>query len=112
MNRQRDIERRKDKGTRGQGDKRSKRQGDLIFLSPCLPISLSPCLPPGGISMKVTAFILLLTCLLLLSSSAQSQRLVGRPDFRSRRDSRDSHRKLEYTFARLEYESYGWRNMW
>src|SRR5262245_23750607 len=42
MNRQRDIERRKDKGTRGQGDKGSKRQGDLIFLSPCLPISLSP----------------------------------------------------------------------
>src|SRR5215475_8987819 len=62
--------------------------------------------------MKATAFILLLTCLLLLSSSAQSQRLIGRPDFRSRRDSRDSHRKLEFTFARLEYDSYGWRGGW
>src|SRR5262249_5536913 len=62
--------------------------------------------------MKVTAFILLLICLLLLSSSAQSQRLAQRPDFRFRRDSRDSHRKLEYTFARLEYNSYGWRDMW
>jgi hypothetical protein len=59
--------------------------------------------------MKATAFILLLICLLLLSSSAQSQRLIGRPDFRSRNDSRDSHRKLEFTFARLEYESIGWR---
>src|SRR5262247_900092 len=62
--------------------------------------------------MKVTAFILLLTCLLLLSSSAQSQRLPQRADFRSRRDSGNSHRKLEYTFARLEYESYGWRGGW
>ena len=62
--------------------------------------------------MKATAFILLLTCLLLLSSSAQSQRLTGRPDFRSRGDSRDSHRKLEFTFARLEYDSYGRRGGW
>ena len=62
--------------------------------------------------MKATAFILLLICLLLLSSSAQSQRLPQRADFRSRRDSGDSHRKLEYTFVRLEYSSYGRRRMW
>src|SRR5262245_4678259 len=62
--------------------------------------------------MKAMAFTLLLTCLLLLSSSAQSQRLPLRDDFRSRRDSRNSHRKFELTFARLEYDSYGWRNMW
>jgi hypothetical protein len=59
--------------------------------------------------MKATAFILLLICLLLLSSSAQSQRLTERPDFRFRRDPVNPHRKLEFTFARLEYESIGWR---
>src|SRR5262245_53368003 len=62
--------------------------------------------------MKATAFILLLTCLLLLSSSAQNQRAPQWPDFRSRRASHDSHRKLEFTFARLEYDSYGRRGTW
>src|SRR5215475_7174535 len=38
------------KGTRGQGDKENgrremRRQGDLNFSSPCLPLPLSPCLP-------------------------------------------------------------------
>src|SRR5215470_15296592 len=105
MNRQRDseTERRRDRET-GRGREREK-------ISPSLCLSFSPS-SWGGISMKATAFILLLTCLLLLSSSAQSQRLAQRPDFRSRRDSGNSHRKLEYTFARLEYESYGWRDMW
>src|SRR5215470_16849306 len=99
--RDRETERQRDRET-GRG--RNRREN----------LSVSPSLRSlwGEISMKVTAFILLLTCLLLLSSSAQSQRLAQRPDFRSRRDSRDSHRKLEYTFARLEYESYGWRDMW
>jgi len=62
--------------------------------------------------MKATAFFLLLTCLLLLSSSAQSQRLTPRTDFRSRKDSRNSHRKLEFTFARFAYGSNGYRRMW
>jgi hypothetical protein len=62
--------------------------------------------------MKATAFTLLLICLMLLSSSAQSQRAQRRPDFMARRDSGDSHRKLEFTFARLEYDSFGWRGMW
>jgi hypothetical protein len=62
--------------------------------------------------MKATAVTLLLICLLLMSSSAQTQRLAQRPEFRYRRDSSDPHRKLEYTFARLEYSSYGWRGKW
>ncbi|MGE0127044.1 MAG: DUF4159 domain-containing protein [Blastocatellales bacterium] len=62
--------------------------------------------------MKATAFVLLLICLLLLSSSAQSQRLPPRSDFRSRKDSSNPHRKLEFTFARLEYGSVGWRGGW
>jgi Domain of unknown function (DUF4159) len=62
--------------------------------------------------MKATAFTLLLICLMLLSSSAQSQRGPRRPDFMSRRGSGDSHRKLEFTFARLEYDSFGWRGTW
>jgi len=62
--------------------------------------------------MKAKAVTLLLICLLLLSSSAQTQRLAQRPEFRYRRDPGDPHRKLEYTFVRLEYSSYGWRRMW
>jgi hypothetical protein len=62
--------------------------------------------------MKATAFILLLICLLLLSSSAQSQRAPQRSDFRYRRDSSNPHRKLEFTFTRLEYSSYGRRGGW
>src|SRR5262245_28008970 len=62
--------------------------------------------------MKATAFVLLLISLLLLSSSAQSQRLPLRSDFRWRKDPDSSHRKLEYTFARLEYDSFGWRGGW
>ncbi|MBO0863028.1 MAG: DUF4159 domain-containing protein [Chloracidobacterium sp.] len=56
--------------------------------------------------MKATAFTLLLSCLLLLSSSAKSQRLTPRSD------SGDLHRKLEYTFARLEYRSSRRRRSW
>ncbi|HEX5085129.1 MAG TPA: DUF4159 domain-containing protein [Blastocatellia bacterium] len=59
--------------------------------------------------MKATAFTLLLICLLLLSSSAQSQRAPRRSDFTDWRSSSESHRQLEYTFARLEYRSYGRR---
>jgi hypothetical protein len=62
--------------------------------------------------MKATALTLLLICLLLLSPSAQSQRLTPRPDFRSSRDSIDSHRQLEFTFARLEYRSSWRRRSW
>jgi hypothetical protein len=62
--------------------------------------------------MKAIAFVLLLICLLLLSSSAQSQRLPSRSDFRARKDSDNPHRKLEFTFARLEYGSIGWRGGW
>ncbi|HEU0186011.1 MAG TPA: DUF4159 domain-containing protein [Blastocatellia bacterium] len=59
--------------------------------------------------MKATAFALLLGCLLLLSSSAQSQLTPRRSDFTDWRRSGESPRQLEYTFARLEYRSYGRR---
>jgi uncharacterized protein DUF4159 len=59
--------------------------------------------------MKATAFALLLISLLLLSSSAQSQRAQRRSDFTDWRRSGESPRQLEYTFARLEYRSYGRR---
>jgi Domain of unknown function (DUF4159) len=58
--------------------------------------------------MKATAFALLLICL-LLSSSAQSQRAPQRSDFTDWKRSSESPRQLEYTFARLEYRSYGRR---
>src|SRR5262249_38107323 len=62
--------------------------------------------------METAAFFLLLVRFLVPPSSAQSPRLTPRSDFRSRKDSRNSHRKLEYTFARLAYSSNGWRRMW
>jgi hypothetical protein len=60
--------------------------------------------------MKATAFVSLLSCLLLLSSSAQSQRLPPRSEFS--RQNRSNHHKAEFTFARLRYEGIGWRESW
>src|SRR5262245_57415489 len=63
--------------------------------------------------MKATAFVLLLSCLLLLSSSAQSQRLPPRSDFTRRNNlHRNSHNKAEFTFARLRYGGIGWGEGW
>ncbi|MBS1792134.1 MAG: DUF4159 domain-containing protein [Acidobacteria bacterium] len=67
--------------------------------------------------MKVIAGVLLVSLLLALAPSAQSQRGMRRPDFseegRINRNSRHTSRPHgEYTFARLIYESNGWRRMW
>jgi len=60
--------------------------------------------------MRVLAGLVILCTLMLLSPSAHSQRPSQRTEFMPDRNSR--HRKGEYTFARLMYESNGWRNMW
>src|SRR5262245_47897217 len=63
--------------------------------------------------MKATALALLLSCLLLLSSSAQSRRLPPRSAFsRLNNSRRESHNRGEFTFARLRYDSPGWRSGW
>jgi hypothetical protein len=63
--------------------------------------------------MKATGFVALLICLLLLSSSAQSQRPARRSDFvRDRSLHRNSHNNAEFTFTRLQYDSYSWREGW
>lgn len=63
--------------------------------------------------MKATAMALLLISLLLLSSSAQSQRLPPRSDFsRLNNPRRESHNRGEFTFVRLRYDSPGWRSGW
>lgn len=68
--------------------------------------------------MKVVVGLLLFGVLLLLAPSAQSQRGMRRPpdlsgEGRINRNSRHTARPHgEYTFARLIYESNGWRRMW
>ena len=63
--------------------------------------------------MKATASVSLLCCLLLLSSSVQSQRMTRRSEFIPDRNAhRSSHNQAEFTFARLRYDSYGWRGGW
>ncbi len=66
--------------------------------------------------MRIIAGLFLLLSLLLLSPVAQSQRISPRSDFtRARsfgRDPNSSTPRGEYTFARLIYESYGWRSSW
>jgi hypothetical protein len=63
--------------------------------------------------MKAVAFILLLTCLLLLSSSARSGRLTQRSALSiENRPHRNPHSKAEFTFARPRYEGIGRRESW
>src|SRR5262249_11969141 len=121
MDRHRATERRREKGTRRQGDKGTGRHGDketrrfdfLVSSSPTFLVPLSPCLPLGGISMKATAFTLLLISFLFLSSSAKSQRLTPRSEFSLKnRLHRNLQGKAEFTFTRLRYEGIGWRESW
>jgi uncharacterized protein DUF4159 len=60
---------------------------------------------------KTAALLLLIFCLSLIASSAQSQRFPpSRAEFsRSYRSNSDSNKKGEFTFARLRYGSLGYR---
>lgn len=67
--------------------------------------------------MKFVGGLLLFCLLLLLAPSAQSQRFPRRQDFtgegRINRNSRHTSRpRGEFTFARLIYDSNGWRSSW
>jgi hypothetical protein len=57
---------------------------------------------------RTAALLMLLFCLLLIASSALSQRFPSREDFRRPRSLlNDSNNKGEFTFARLRYGSGG-----
>jgi hypothetical protein len=60
--------------------------------------------------MRVIVIACLLISLLLLSSSAQSQRWAPRSDFQADRkaQARQARGLAEFTFARLRYNSWGW----
>jgi len=58
---------------------------------------------------RTAALLMLLFCLLLIASSAQSQRFPSRDDFRRPRNLLNgSNNKGEFTFARLRYGSFGY----
>jgi hypothetical protein len=54
---------------------------------------------------KIAALLLLLFCLSLIASSAQSQRFPSRREFTRPGNSDDEHKRGEFTFARLRYSS-------
>lgn len=62
--------------------------------------------------MRVFVITCLLISLLLLSSSAQSQRWAPRSDFQAdrRASARQGRGLAEFTFARLRYNSFGWED--
>ena len=59
--------------------------------------------------MKAAPALLLLICLPLMAWPSQGQDQARLPGFATRRH---SGIQAEYTFARLRYNSYGWREMW